>query len=113
MPLQPEDVLEFRPDDKGRFDELVARKPDMVHVETMTDKAVYIGFYWDDGRYCQLWINADKKLRYSHEAGFASPRDSRSKPLVETPSRLDREATKAAVPKAIAQPPAQPSEPQS
>lgn len=69
LTMDHETLLEFRPDDKGRFDEIVARKPDMVHVETMTGKSVYIGFYWDDGRYCQLWISSDKKLSYHHEDG--------------------------------------------
>lgn len=66
--------LEFRPDHKGRFDEICARFGDgMVHVETMTDKSCYVGFYWDDGRYCQWWISSDKKLRYHHEDGVGKP----------------------------------------
>ncbi len=71
-----EKALEFRPDQKGRFDEMVARFADgMVHVETMSGKSCYVGFYWDDGRYCQLWISGDKKLKYHHEDGIGkSPR---------------------------------------
>ena len=67
-------ALEFRPDHEGQFDEIVARFADgMVHVETMSNKSCYVGFYWDDGRYCQWWISADKKLRYSHEDGQHEP----------------------------------------
>jgi hypothetical protein len=62
--------IEFRPDEKGNFDEIVALKPDMVHVETMSKSSCYIGFYWDDGRYCQFWFHSTKgKLGYSHEHG--------------------------------------------
>ncbi|MET0439145.1 MAG: hypothetical protein ABW043_16795 [Devosia sp.] len=60
--------LELRPRENGDFDELIARFSDgMVHVETMSARGVYIGFYCDDGRAHQLWISSDKKLRY-HEA---------------------------------------------
>ena len=64
--------LEFRPDERGDFDEIVARFADgMVHVETMSDQGCYVGFYWDDGRYCQWWIGCTGrgKLTYSHEDG--------------------------------------------
>jgi len=67
-------ALEFRPDHKGRFDEIVARFADgMVHVETMSNKSCYVGFYWDDGRYCQWWVSSDKKLHYHHEDGTGDP----------------------------------------
>lgn len=60
--------IEFRPDYKGCFDEIVARFADgLVHVETMHGKACYVGFYWDDGRTCQWWISSEKKLHYHHE----------------------------------------------
>ena len=66
--------LEFRPDHKGHFDEIVARFADgMVCVETMSNKGCYVGFYWDDGRYCQWWISAGKKLEYHHEHGNHGP----------------------------------------
>lgn len=62
--------LEFRPRENGDFDEIVARFADgSVHVETMSDKGCYVGFYWDDGRYCQWWISSKKKLEYHHEDG--------------------------------------------
>ena len=68
--FDPARRLEFRPDDRGEFDEIVARFADgMVHVETMSKTGCYVGFYWDDGRYCQWWIRSDKKLRYHHEDG--------------------------------------------
>ncbi len=66
--------LEFRPDHAGKFDEIVARFADgMVHVETMSGKTCYVGFYWDDGRYCQWWISSGKKLSYNHEDGQREP----------------------------------------
>lgn len=66
--------LEFRPDPDGNFDEIVARFADgMVHVETMNAKGCYVGFYWDDGRYCQWWISSDRKLRYEHGDGLGEP----------------------------------------
>lgn len=69
-------ALEIRPDGDGEFDEIVARFADgMVHVETMSDKGCYVGFYWDDGRYCQWWISSKKRLEYnlSEDIG-AAPR---------------------------------------
>lgn len=66
--------LEFHPDHKGKFDEIVARFADgMVHVETMSGNACYVGFYWDDGRYCQWWISSKKRLHYHHEDGKSAP----------------------------------------
>lgn len=66
--------LEFSPDHKGRFDEITARFADgMVHVETMSKTGCYVGFYWDDGTYCQWWISSDKKLGYHHESGKGGP----------------------------------------
>lgn len=74
VPASIPDALEFRPDHKGQFDEIVARFADgMVHVETMSKKSCYVGFYWDDGRVCQWWINSDKKLEYHHETGMGDP----------------------------------------
>lgn len=66
--------LELRPDEKGGFDELIARFADgMVFVETMSGKGVYIGFYCDDGRAHQLWISSDKKLRYMEADASGKP----------------------------------------
>lgn len=66
--------LEFRQDDRGEFDEIVARFADgMVHAEMMTDKSCYVGFYWDDGRYCQWWFGARGKLWNNHEEGTGEP----------------------------------------
>lgn len=66
--------LELRPDSDGNFDEIVARFADgMVHVETLSDKGCYVGFYWDDGRYCQWWIGSKKKLHHSYEEGRTDP----------------------------------------
>ena len=65
--------IELRPDHQGRFDELVARFADgLVHVETMTDGSVFIGFWNDDGRGHQLWISSKKKLTYN-EADASGP----------------------------------------
>jgi len=71
------DWLEFRPDHKGRFDEIVARFADggMVHVETMSSKSVFIGFYRPDiDEVLQFWISADGKLSYHHERSKYGPR---------------------------------------
>lgn len=68
--------LEFRPDEKGEFDEIVAAFADgSVHVETMSDQGCYVGFYWDDGRYCQWWIGVKgrSKLTYQHDDGHGNP----------------------------------------
>ena len=60
--------LEFHPDEKGQFDELVARFDNgIVHLEMMNDMALYLGFYWDDGSECQVWIDSGKCLRIHHE----------------------------------------------
>lgn len=65
--------LEFRPRENGDFDEIVARFSNgMVHVETMSATGCYVGFYWDDGRVCQWWINSKRKLEYYHEESVAS-----------------------------------------
>lgn len=63
------DWVELRPRESGEFDEIVAHFPDggMVHVETMSNKSVYIGFY-RGGEQLQFWISSDKKLHYHHEA---------------------------------------------
>lgn len=69
-------ALEFRPDDSGEFDELVARFADGgVFIETMSDQGVYVDFSWDDGRHCQLWITVagKSKLRYYHEDDKGEP----------------------------------------
>ena len=73
------DWLELRPDSEGNFDEIVARfTGGMVHVETMTDKSVYIGFYREDiGETLQLWINSKKPLRYSHERSKDAPQPAK------------------------------------
>lgn len=67
-PTEPH--LEFRPDENGEFDEIVARFADgTVHVETMSDKRCYVQFSWNDGRFCQWYISSGKALKYSHEQG--------------------------------------------
>lgn len=72
--MRESDWIEFRPDDKGKFDELVARFADgLVHVETMSPGSVYIGLTWDDGRICQLWISSGKPLSFHHEQGKDKP----------------------------------------
>lgn len=74
-----DEPLEFRPDSEGNFDEIVARFANgSVHVETMSGKGCYVGFYWDDGRVCQWWINSKKKLEYYHET---SPPRSTTQPI--------------------------------
>jgi hypothetical protein len=68
--------LEFRPDSKGEFDELVARFADGgVFIETMSDQGVYVDFSWNDGLHCQLWITVSgrSKLRYYHENDKSGP----------------------------------------
>jgi hypothetical protein len=68
--------LEIRNDDKGEFDELCVTFADgTVHMETMDTDSCYIGFYWDDGRYCQLWfgIKNRKNLWYNHDHGTSDP----------------------------------------
>ena len=67
-PTEPH--LEFRPDENGEFDEMVARFSDgTVHVETMSDKRCYVAFRWNDGRFCQWYISSGKALKYHHEQG--------------------------------------------
>lgn len=62
--------LEFRPRENGEFDEMVARfKDGVVHIETLSKGSCYIGFQWDDGRYCQWYVSSKKKLHYHHESG--------------------------------------------
>ena len=58
--------VEIRPRSNGDFDEIIARKPDTVHVETLSDTSVYIGFDWDDGEQLQFWINSAGNLTYHH-----------------------------------------------
>lgn len=68
------DALEIRPDHEGKFDELVARFADgMVVAEDLGSNGCHVGFYWDDGRYCDWWIGGKKKLRYNHEDGIGDP----------------------------------------
>lgn len=63
-------TLEVRNRENGKFDEIVARFANgSVHVETLSGKGCYVGFYWDDGRFCQWWINSDSKLKYHCEQG--------------------------------------------
>lgn len=66
------DWIELRPDADGGFDEIVARFADgMVHVETLDDRSVYVGFYKPaDGPTAsglQLWISSKGILNYVHE----------------------------------------------
>ena len=71
-PTEPH--LEFRPDENGEFDEIVARFADgTVHVETMSDKRCYVQFSWNDGRFCQWYISSGKALKYHHEQGKDAP----------------------------------------
>lgn len=66
--------LEFRPDHKGEFDELVARFADgSLFVEMMNDDAVFIDIQWDDGRYCHWWLSSKKRLKSTFEHGTDDP----------------------------------------
>jgi hypothetical protein len=42
-----------------------------VFIETLDRNSVYLGFQWNDGRYCQLWIGCTGrgKLTYNHADG--------------------------------------------
>jgi hypothetical protein len=80
-PTEPH--LEFRPDENGDFDEIVARFSDgSVHVETMSDKRCYVVFRWSDGRYCQWHISSGKALKYSHEQGKDTGNPSPKPPIL-------------------------------
>lgn len=69
-----EEPLELRPRDNGEFDEIVARfVGGMVHVETMSATSCYVGFYWNDGRILQWYINSARKLTYHHEVSHDDP----------------------------------------
>ena len=69
--------LEFRPRANGDFDEIIARFGDgTVHVETMSGRSCYVGFYWDDGRFCQWYISSTGKLSYYHEHGCHEPQEA-------------------------------------
>jgi hypothetical protein len=58
----------------SRMMERKVRPYPMVHVEMMSDKSCYVGFYWDDGRYCQWWFGTNKgKLWNNHEDGDDEP----------------------------------------
>jgi hypothetical protein len=64
--------IEFRPDSRGNFDELVARfKDGFVFFEDLGENGLYVEFSWNDGRYCQFWAAAKRgKLAYNHEEGW-------------------------------------------
>ncbi len=66
--------LALRQDEDGGFDEICAAFADgSVHVEMMDDNSCYVGFYWDDGRYCQWWFGARGKLWNNVEHGTSEP----------------------------------------
>ena len=73
--MKPVPHLEIRPDIDGSFDEIVATFADgMVHAEMMDDDSCYVGFYWDDGRYCQWWFSVEKKKLWNRtEHGKGDP----------------------------------------
>ena len=53
----------LRPDDEGKFDELVMKQGGecIVHAEMMDKKCLWIGFYPNgDNRRVVMWIRADK-----------------------------------------------------
>lgn len=67
-------TVEFRPDSKGRFDEIVIAKPDMVHFEMMTKGSLYIGHYGPGDQILQVWVHAEKgKLVVYHETNCKAP----------------------------------------
>jgi hypothetical protein len=70
-----EEHLEFRPDHRGEFDELVARFADgMIFAEMMDDSSIFIDISWDDGRYCHWWLGTEKKkLWHNFEHGKDEP----------------------------------------
>jgi len=67
--------LEIRHDENGELDEIVATFADgVVHAEMMDQDHCYVGFYWDDGRYCQWWFGVEKKkLSNRTEHGQGTP----------------------------------------
>ena len=80
--VEAPDWIELRPHEDGSFDEIVARFADgIVHVETMDDSSVYVGFSkpaeGPTTSGLQLWIRADRKeLRYSHSDMGSAPADA-------------------------------------
>jgi hypothetical protein len=61
--------IEFRPDSRGKFDELVASfKDGGVFFEDLGENGLYVELYWNDGKYCQFWAAAKRGcLIYNHE----------------------------------------------
>lgn len=61
--------MEFRPDHRGDFDELVVRfKDGGVFFEDLGENGLFVDVHFDDGRGCRLWA-APKRgvLAYNHE----------------------------------------------
>jgi hypothetical protein len=82
--------IELRPDDRGMFDEMTARFADgMVHVEMMSDRSVYIGFYCDDGRAQQMWIGCDKRVLNVRTEDASGPPPRFTAQGVDTKAALD------------------------
>lgn len=61
---------EFRPDSRGKFDELVARFSDGgVFFEDLGENGLFVDLHWNDGRGIRLWAGAKRGcLTYNHEA---------------------------------------------
>jgi hypothetical protein len=61
--------IEFRPDSRGKFDELVARFSDgSVFFEDLGENGLFVDVSWDDGRGVRLWAAAKRGcLEYAHE----------------------------------------------
>jgi hypothetical protein len=61
--------IEFRPDSRGKFDELVARFSDgSVFFEDLGENGLFVDVSWNDGRGVRLWAAAKRGcLEYAHE----------------------------------------------
>lgn len=55
------DALDIRLDEKGGFDELVAKDPRIVHVEVLDNRCLYLSVDCSDGRSFQLWVHGKKQ----------------------------------------------------
>lgn len=85
--------IELRPDHVGDFDELIARFADgTVHVETLSDNMVWIGFQHDDGRRHRLVVSSKKKLRYIEEDESGPPPRYTAQGVDRRPDLPDYEA---------------------
>lgn len=63
------DALDIRLDEKGGFDELVAKDARYVHVEVLDRTAVYIGVQTADGRVAKLTVCANRLSYYYEVSG--------------------------------------------